>query len=83
MDGRDLLGIPRSLEMWVWIAIGVLKNKSCDLSRLREVPKVYAKFVRMVLSLLASWEMGVFIARYYPQTDYEREPVGDCEEVGL
>jgi hypothetical protein len=37
LEKRELLGIPRSLEMWVWITKEVLKNKICDLSRFREV----------------------------------------------
>jgi hypothetical protein len=54
LDRRELLGIPRILEMWVWIAIEVLKKKSCELSRFREVPEASTKSMRMVLRLLAS-----------------------------
>jgi hypothetical protein len=61
LDGRELLGIPKILEMWVWTANGVLKKKIYDLSRFREVLEASGKSLRMDLSLLASWVVGVFI----------------------
>jgi hypothetical protein len=60
----------------------VLKKKSWDFSRLREVPEASTKSERMVLSLLASWAVGVFISRYHPRIDYEKLQVGGCEGVG-
>jgi hypothetical protein len=62
-DGRDFLGIPRSLEMWVWTANRVLKKKRYDLSRFREVLEASGKSLRVDLSLLASWAVGVFISK--------------------
>ena len=62
LEKRELLGIPRSLEMWVWITKEVLKNKICDLSRFKEVPEASTNSVRMVLSLLASSVMGALLS---------------------
>jgi hypothetical protein len=54
LDGRELLGMPRILEMCSWTVVGVLKKKSLDLSRFRVMPEASVKSDRMELSFCAS-----------------------------
>jgi hypothetical protein len=44
------------------MAGGVLKNKRWDLSKLKGIIKASLKSVRMVLTLLAYWEVGEFVS---------------------
>jgi hypothetical protein len=47
-------------DIGCWITIGVLKKKSRDFSKLKEVPEASLKSLRIDLILLSSWEVGVF-----------------------
>jgi len=59
-EGKENMGMFNSCDMCCWMASGILKNKSCDLARLKVVPDASLKQLRMDLSLLASCVVGVF-----------------------
>jgi hypothetical protein len=50
LDGRELLGMLRILEMCSWTGIRVLKKKSLDFSRFRVMPEASVKSNRIEFS---------------------------------
>jgi hypothetical protein len=63
LDERELLGMPRILEMCNWTIVGVLKKKILDLSRFRVMPEALVKLDKMELSFWASHAVGEFMRR--------------------